>query len=576
VGDDLKEEVLRATDIVALVSEYVHLRQAGRNMKALCPFHQEKTPSFVVTPERQSWHCFGRCATGGNAIDFVMRREGLDFRSALRFLADRAGIRIEARASGEVDPRVEALELNRLAARFYRESLLRSREGERARRYLAERGIDEEFSERFELGYAPRGGQWLLNWLGKQGFRPEAVARAGLAGTRRENDERGPGHYDWFRGRLMFPIHDALGRVVGFGGRTFSNEERQKYINTPQTAIFKKGDLLYGLHLAKEAAKARGEVAVVEGYTDVILAHQAGFPFFVATLGTALGREHARALRRLAGRVIVFFDTDAAGLAANDRGLVELATAAFGEGMALFEELRVAVLPEGQDPADAVLAEGPGALARAIAEARSIVDFLLGPLKGASVAERARVLERAARVIAAMPHDAVHYAELQVAALAEKAGVPEATVRDLVMKMRTEEARRARGPAAKERAAPPEPPCPPAERRALACLMAVPALVDEARSAIPPQMLADPRAREIAAALYAGRPVVEVTGEAARRLASEIAASLDPAIDYAREWPDVRARLESAVPALDKECTDDALRALYEKNRRLKSRTARS
>lgn len=598
-GDDLKQEVLRATDIVALVSDYVPLRPGGKNLKALCPFHQEKTPSFTVSAELQSWHCWGKCATGGNAIDFVMRIEGLDFKSALHLLADRAGIRVSSRGPAGADAeaaraRLEALELNRLAADFFRRSFLESREGERARRYVAERGIDEEWADRFQIGYAPQGGQWLLRFLAKKGYAPEAAARAGLAGTRREDDPRGPGHYDFFRGRLMFPVHDAQGRVVGFGGRTFSKEEKQKYINTPQSPVFSKRDLLYGLHLAKEAARERGEIAIVEGYTDVILAHQAGFPFFVATLGTAFGREHAKTLRRLVSRVIVFFDTDVAGLAANDRGLQELASAAFGKQVEPFDELRVAVLPDGQDPADAVLASGPDALARAIASARSIVDFLAGQVKEAPVGERAKALERAARVIAAMPHETLHYAELQIAELAHKTGVAEEVIRDLAKKLRDQgvaqrgAAARERGPlprpaglgempeAAARDGEAPAPPCPPLERWALACLFALPDLLAEARATLPPEDFADERARAIAAALYEGVPVASLTSDAARRLAAEIATSLRPETDYAAEWRGLPARIKQAQGRAHEQemlsCgrTDDALRALYERNLRLK------
>lgn len=577
-SDGLKQEVLRATDIASLVGDYVSVNRTGRAFKALCPFHQEKTPSFSVSPERQTWHCFGKCATGGNAIDFVMRIEGLEFKEALHLLAERAGIRVPARTGADAavaSERLEALELNRLAADFYRRSFRASNEGERARRYVEERGIDEETAERFQLGYAPAGGQWLTSYLTKKrGYRPEGLVRAGLARERREGD----GHYDFFRGRLMFPIHDARGSIVGFGGRTFSKEEKQKYINTPQSPVFRKGELLYGLHLAKDAARERGSVAIVEGYTDVILAHQAGFPFFVATLGTAFGREHAKALRRLVSRVIVFFDTDDAGMEANVRGLQELARASFEKSIEPFDELRVAVLPDGQDPADAVLAAGPGALAAALEGARSIVEFLVAGFDRVGPAERAKLLERAARVIASMPHETQHYAELQIKELAEKTGVKEQVIRDLATKLRdAERTRAAAAPSARDDAEPAAPPpLPQAERWALACLMALPALVEEARSAWPAADFEDERAREIAAALYDGADVFDVASEGARRLASELAV-VDEDRDYADEWRRVLA-LHTQAQGRENEQkmwkdgrTDEALRALYERNLRAKA-----
>ena len=611
-SDEYKRDVLRATDVVRLVEHYVALRPVGRGYVALCPFHQEKTPSFHVSPDRQTWHCFGKCGRGGNAIDFLMLIEGLDFKTALERLAERANVRRPASAGREpgetasMDTRSRLLEIHSLAQEFFRRALIESREGERARRYVEKRGVSAESSERFGLGYAPRGGQWLLRFLSRRGFCADEVARAGLARVR---EEGGKGAYDAFRGRLMFPIHDGSGRVVGFGGRTLFDDPR-KYLNSPETPIFRKRETLYGLNLAKEAIRARGEVAVVEGYTDVILAHQAGFPWFVATLGTALSSEHAVALRRLAGKVVVFFDTDEAGRAANERGLQEFASSVFAGGRP-FEELRVALLPEGLDPADAIASGGAEAIRSALGSARSLVEYLVEPVLKGSVEARASSLERAVRVLASF--EAEGYRELQLAELAHRLHVSEATVREMASRVRREEVQRAqragaprdagarialvgpRVPAASAEATtaagcgPGAPGGPAAgaavdrlERWAIECLIAVPSLIEEARAKLPLERFEDERAREVAEALYEGRPVAEIESEPGRRLASEIAESIDEGKDYAADWEGVLERWECrekrrvAEAAAVSGCTDEALRALYESNRRVKARRSPS
>ncbi len=431
---DTKQEVLRATDLVSVVEQYVPLRQTGRTYKALCPFHTEKTPSFNVSPERQTWKCFG-CGKGGNAIDFLIEKEGLDFVTALRLLADRAGVRLPERGrpgaggaddgSGAAADRLRALDMHRHAQEFFRRCFVESRGAEHARAYVASRGIDEESAERFGIGYAPEAWGFLLRYLQNRGFDEAAAERAGLALARRDKS----GHYDRFRGRLMFPIQDTMGRPIGFGGRALRKEDNPKYLNSPETAIFHKREVVYGLHLAKDAARERGEVAVVEGYTDAILAHQAGFPWFVSTLGTAFGAEHAKTLSRIASRLLVFFDGDAAGASANRRGLVEAGRA----GMALFKELKVALLPDGLDPADLVVQKGAPALKAAVEGAVSLSKFFEAAA-GKTTADRAKALDEVCEVLASLDEET--YRELEIAATAHRFGGEEEVIRRRVKHFR--------------------------------------------------------------------------------------------------------------------------------------------
>ncbi len=582
-----KARVLEATDIVALVGEYVALRRSGKGYKGLCPFHEERTPSFSVSPERGTWYCFGRCARGGNAIDFLMEKERLEFWPALLLLAERAGVPAPQGVAGAGDGGVDAgararlLEMHSVAADFFRMGLWRSREGEVARRYVAERGITRESAQRFGLGYAPRGGAHLLHALRKRGYTNEEVVTAGL-GT----EGRG-GVRDRFRARLVFPIHDALGRVVGFGARTLEADGVPKYLNTPETPIFKKRELIYGLHLAKDAIREAEQVAVVEGYTDVILAHQAGLQWFVATLGTAFGAEHARVLRRFTDRVVAFFDGDAAGRRANRRTLEELARAVFG-GERPFSSFRVASLPEGLDPAELVVREGPEALAEAVRGAEPFVHALVPKEAITWPAARRRALaEPLARVLAAFGNDLDR--ELQLRELAHRLGLAEDLVRALAARGRAEAVggRRRRGDGAPDAAVEDEADTEPAveqapalERHFLRCVLALgDAVAAEAQAALARGWLTHPLVREGVEALIEGTGVAAIEGKAARALVSKEAANLDRDLDWRQMWAGVLARLEqecerrrAAQLGLERPGSDAALRAFQDTQRRLKAR----
>ena len=319
------DEIKARIDIVDLIGQHVPLKKAGRSFSALCPFHTEKTPSFSVSPERQTWHCFGACSAGGDIFTFVMRREGVEFGEALRLLADRAGVTLVGRAEPEEDAwRQRLLQANEAAAAYYHHVLLHTPAAEAARSYLAARGLDGETIEAFQLGCSLDSWDALRLHLSERGFAEQELLAAGLL----VESERGG--YDRFRGRLMFPIRDERGRVAGFGARRLeaaaggtTDPSPAKYINTAQTVVFDKGSLLYGLDRAKEAIRQQKSAVVVEGYLDVIAAHQHGIANVVASMGTALTERQVRLLERLRAKVLLALDADAAGMEATLRALQE-------------------------------------------------------------------------------------------------------------------------------------------------------------------------------------------------------------------------------------------------------------
>lgn len=378
VRDEDIREVRDRTDVTDLIGERITLRRKGGLYWGLCPFHSEKTPSFKVDPDVGLYHCFG-CGESGDAFTFVMKTEGLDFLDAVRFLAERAHYVIQEAASGRRGPdRGRMVDAHRAAQAFYTK-LLTSGKGadeSQAREYLGGRGIHSDTARRFSLGWAP-GGTELVDTLTTAGFTPDELVQAGLA-VRQEGGRVA----DRFRRRVMFPIRDTAGRVVAFGGRVL-DDSHPKYLNSADSPLFRKGKLLYGLDLAKQAIQAERTAVIVEGYTDVIAAHVAGAANVVATLGTAFTEDHLRLLSRFADRVVLVFDADAAGLAAAERGLryaSEYGVPAEGLVASVVDQgkvdVRVAVLPEGKDPAD-LLGDDPGAFRAAIEAAVPLVDFAI-------------------------------------------------------------------------------------------------------------------------------------------------------------------------------------------------------
>ncbi len=375
--DEIKERL----DIVEFIGSYIPLHKAGRTYKALCPFHAEKTPSFVVYPDQGRWHCYGACNTGGDIITFVQKKENLDFRGALELLARRAGVDLERYSHPEkAEPLNRLREALHLAAELYHHHLLHTPAGAMAREYLRARGLSETIIAAFQLGYAPDSWDAVLTYLRNRGFSPEEVETAGLV-VRRDDG----GVYDRFRRRIMIPIRDQQGRVIGFGGRLLGEGE-PKYLNSPQTPLFDKSTVLFGLDRARPAIQAAGQVVLVEGYMDVISAHQAGFANVVATLGTAITAAHLKRLLRYTRTFIFALDADTAGLGATVRGL-QTARAALAVqepvltagGDVRFETrlpvvLKIAALPPGQDPDD-ILRQDPAAWAQIIAAAEPLLDF---------------------------------------------------------------------------------------------------------------------------------------------------------------------------------------------------------
>ena len=358
------DEVKQRLDIVDVVGQYVQLQKAGRNYRALCPFHAERTPSFFVSPERQSWHCFGACGSGGDILSFVMKRENLEFGEALRLLAERAGVTLAERRPEEEAERNRLREANEAAASFYHRALLSSEAGQTAKHYLEERGQDLKTIQDFQLGYSPSGWDSLCQHLRERGYRDEELVAAGLA----VEGERGL--RDLFHQRIMFPITDMRGRVVGFGGRSLpiegQEEAQPKYLNTPQTAGFDKGSLLYALDKAKEEIRRQGLAVIVEGYTDAIAAHQHGFPNVVASMGTALTERQVRLLKRFSRDVVLALDADTAGQEATLRA-VEYQDI-------LGRDIRVAILHEGRDP-DEVIRSDPENWPALLASAQPLLDY---------------------------------------------------------------------------------------------------------------------------------------------------------------------------------------------------------
>ena len=351
--------------VVELVGETVALKRAGSAYKGLCPFHAEKTPSFIVTPDRESWHCFG-CGKGGDIFTFLMERDGVDFREALTRLAERAGVELSAQSAREDRRRRRLREALEAAITWYREVLLRTPQGERAREYLRERDFSEETLDRFSIGYAPNVWDALSKRLGARGFSDEELVTAGLAGP----SNRG-GVIDKFRGRVIIPIRDQSGKAVGLGGRILPGLDGPKYLNSPTTPLFDKSRTLFAIDLAKGSIRKEKLSVIVEGYTDVMAAHQAGFTNVVASLGTALTRGQVELCTRYADAVALAYDVDLAGEAATQRGLLE----ELGPDAAV-SKVRVIRIPAGKDP-DELIRTDPDAWRRAIADAKPVIEYFI-------------------------------------------------------------------------------------------------------------------------------------------------------------------------------------------------------
>ncbi|MER7023527.1 MULTISPECIES: DNA primase [Streptomyces] len=418
INDDDVKAVRDAVPIDAVVSEYLQLRNAGGgNLKGLCPFHDEKSPSFHVSTAKGLYHCFG-CQEGGDTVDFIMKIDHLSFAETIERLAAQAGITLRYEEGGyapgrQQGERTRLVEAHKAAAAYYIEQL-DSPEAEIGRRFLAERGFDQAAAQHFGVGYSPAGWDHLTRFLRGRGFTDKELILSGLS----QDGRRGP--IDRFRGRLMWPIRDISGEVVGFGARKLRDDDNgPKYLNTPETPIYKKGQVLYGIDLAKKEIAKTSRAVVVEGYTDVMACHLAGITTAIATSGTAFGEGHIKILRRLlmdngSARVIFTFDGDAAGQKA--------ALRAFEDDQKFAAETYIAIAPDGMDPCELRLAKGDAAVADLVEPRTPLFEFALRQIVGRYALEtpagRAAALDEAAPVVARIKNSgAQHEVAVQLAGL---------------------------------------------------------------------------------------------------------------------------------------------------------------
>ena len=508
--DTIKERV----DIVALISEKVPLKKAGTVYKGICPFHSEKTPSFTVDPERRTYHCFG-CGAHGDIFIWLEKMENLDRGEALKVLAERAGVELVRRAPEDKEREDRLRRLMETALFYFRQGLRSPEHGKSAMAYLVKRGMSPETIEKFGLGYAPELWDGLLVYLKKKGFTEAEGITAGLLRT----GDRGV--YDWFRGRLIVPIKDARGKVIAFGGRAMRPDQPGKYVNSPNTPLFNKSATLYALDVARPAIRSEGAAVIVEGYFDAIAAHQAGIANVVASMGTALTSEQYLRLQDMKiERVVVAFDGDPAGQrSAERRGrdllpLLQRHSGRAGSGQVGtrgFASLYVTVLPDGMDPDDLARAD-PGRLKALIAEASSLLDFLIGKIRERSQLEgsegRLRFLDEVADLLAAEPDPMRR--EVYLSTVASNTGIDPALLRKRVDAAVTAPKR---APAAPRTSGPLEQPddeplerqmkqTPLQERYVMALLVRFPEEI--ARVDLDPDDLVDPDLRALLTHLQAG------------------------------------------------------------------------
>jgi DNA primase len=422
--DPVIDEIKQRINIVEVVQEYLPLKKAGANWKGLCPFHGEKSPSFMVSEDRMIFHCFG-CGEGGDVFTFLMKMEGYDFPEVLKLLADRAGVKLERR-----DPRIQHErnllgEITELSSRFYGKVLEESPQAETARQYLKNRALKPETIRMFGIGFAPDGWETLCNFLAKRGYKEEDIINSGMA--LRSVNRRGI--YDRFRKRVMFTIRNAHGQVIGFTGRLLPEDEKKpdaggKYVNTPESALYHKGSVLYGLDLAKQEIKRADLAVLVEGNMDVVSSHQAGIKNAIAASGTALTDDQLKLLGRYTHRLAVAFDADAAGDSAAKKGIV----AALRNG---FLVKVIAIPPElGKDPDDLVRKD-PEFWKQAIANAKDIIVFLVQSAKEKfdlrTIEGKKSAVAQIIPIIAEVndPIAAAHYVKV----LSEAVGIPDDVIR---------------------------------------------------------------------------------------------------------------------------------------------------
>ena len=542
IPEDILQRIRDATDIVDLISEHVQLVKKGRNYSGLCPFHDEKTPSFSVDPDRQFYHCFG-CGVGGNVFKFIQEIDRVTFVEAVKFLAERTGIALPERSGPSREEDAAADELyraNDLAQKYFHHLLLNDEVGASARTYLQIRGLTDETIEHFGLGYAPPEWDALLKVAGRRGLSPQILERAGLALPR----STGSGHYDRFRDRIAFPIANLSNRTIAFGARALQPDQEPKYLNSPETPIYHKGRVLYGLSETRDVIRRQDAVLVVEGYMDLISLAQIGIQHVVATSGTALTEDHCRLLARFARQVVLLFDGDAAGSTAAMRALEVL----LGAGI----DARVVSLPSEHDPDTFVQKHGPDALLKRAENAQSVLDFYLEQLAQqydlSSVEGKGRAVETFKPLIAKLskPQEAVRR-DLLLREVAQRLSVDEQALRHEV------QASVGHRPASRREGSEPPPttaaPDPPRhELEFIGLLLNFPQFIPQTVREFAPDSLSDARTQTLCRTLFnhdahgkaidLGMIISELEDDALARLAAQCAAQGFDEEQVERQWRD--------------------------------------
>ena len=573
-AEAVRERIREATDIVDLVSEHVQLVKKGHNYSGLCPFHDEKTPSFSVNPDRQFYHCFG-CGVGGDVFKFIQEIDRVTFVEAVKFLAERAGIALPERSGPsreETEAADELYRANDLAQKYFHHLLLNDDVGAGALTYLQTRGLTGETIARFGLGYAPPEWDALLKVAGRRGLAPQILEQAGLALPR----STGSGHYDRFRDRIAFPIANLSNRIIAFGARALQPDQEPKYLNSPETPIYHKGRVLYGLSDTRDAIRRQDAVLVVEGYMDLISLAQAGIQHVVATSGTALTEDHCLTLARYARQVVLLFDGDAAGSTAAMRGLAVL----LGTGLpslAVFLskglDVRFISLPAGHDPDSFVQKHGPDALLNQAEEAQSVLNFYLEQLAQqhdlSSVEGRSRAIETFKPLIAKLnkPGDLI-FRDLLLREVSQRLPVDEQFLRDkLQASMRPPHSSR------KALAEPPPTDVPDLLRHELefiGLLIKFPQFIPQTVRGFAPDLLSDDRTQALYRTLFdrhaQGKAIdlgmiISGLDDALARLATQCAAQGSDEEQVERQWRDYLLYFQKN--ALDKRVSN-ACQALAE------------
>lgn len=557
----LKEQVKAANDIVDVVGGYINLRPAGPTFKGLCPFHDDQRPSFDVDPRRQRFRCWA-CGKYGDVIDFVQEFERVSFFEALELLARRAGISLDRLKKSPHGPsRALMLDVMRWASEQFQSCLLDSPLAESARIYLGERSLDGENVRRFGLGFAPALGNWLVENAAQAKLSAEMLETVGLIAKRNE----GNGYYDRFRERVIFPIRDVRGQTVGFGGRILPSsplvDKAPKYYNSSETPLFSKSDQLYGIDQARGAAIKAGYLAIVEGYTDVMMAHQHGVHNVVATMGTALNARHIKKLRGLVERVVLVFDADAGGAGGVDRALEVFVSQDF--------DLRIATLPPGLDPCDFILAEGPEPFQKALDAAVDVFEFKLHKAwteAQTGVEGQRRSVEEMLTILAAAPEERTVKMELMVNRIAHRLNLKEETVWSRLRELRDRRADRETPRAAPEPASERKAPAAKHEVELLEVLLAEGTLVEKAMDEVATDEIDHPGLRQLLEILY------RVQAEGVQPGLDHLRARLnnDKLLDKAREMQ------ERGLAQRDRtDCLKDVLARFQERRRQRHSESLR-